>query len=353
MLVSAQKAPQQPAPTAPNAPGAGPFGKGPAMPGDALGYAQQIAVIGRLYVDDREAPPEPVQVDYLCRGKTISVVTDAKGKFSIPVATRQVAGSEVGTAIPDVSGCRVEIRVPGFEDMQVKLKYAMKMSDLDLGDLHLKSIGNQSAVVFSSVARQAPPKARNNYIQALVATGLGKYVEAISSLDKALRAFPQYSSAFQLKGEVLEVMGRRDEARECFRQAMAADPAYGKPLVKLAEMAADDQNNEEAARWASQANKLAPGAFAKMYLIEGSAYFNLERYDDAGKAARAGIEADRTDSVPGLHRLLGEVLYQQRNYAGALDQFNQFVHDAPDAPDAADVKARAQSCEKLAAIKSK
>ena len=344
--VTAQKAP-------PIAPEMGVPGKGPAIPGGAMGIEQQLVVSGRLVLEEREAPPEPVQVDYVCRGKLVSAVTDAKGRFSIPVARRQVARSDLGVALPDLSDCLVQVRAAGFEDVVVKLKYATKLSDLEVGDLRLKSSGTQSMVIFSEVARKAPPKARTNYVHALASIGANKYDEAVAWLDKAVKAFPEYSSAYQLKGEVLEEMGKRDAARECYRQAMAADPGYGKPLVKLAEMAADEQNSEEAARWASAANRLAPGAFPKVYLIEGSAYFNLGRYDEAGKAALAGIDADRTDSVPGLHRLLGEVFYHQRNYAAARDQFNRFVSDAPEAADLAEVKARAQSCEKLARAGSK
>jgi tetratricopeptide (TPR) repeat protein len=236
-----------------------------------MGMTQQLVVTGRLILEEREAPPEPVQVDYVCRGKSISAVTDAKGRFSIPVATRQAARSDLGLALPDLSECLVQVRAPGFEDVVVKLKYATKLSDLEVGDLKLKSSGTASMVIFSEVARKAPAKARTNYVHALVAIGANKYDEAIGWLDKAVKAFPEYSSAFQLKGEVQEEMGKRDEARESYRQAMAADPGYGKPLVKLAEMAADDQNSEEAARWASAANRLAPGAFPKVYLIEGRA----------------------------------------------------------------------------------
>jgi TolA-binding protein len=50
---------------------------------------------------------------------------------------------------------------------------------------------------------------------------------------------------------------------------------------------------------------------------------------------------------------LGEVLFRQTKYAAARDQFNQFVSDAPDATDIADVKARAESCERLARIGAK
>jgi len=352
-LVFAQKAPVAAPPPGPVAPGSGQVGKGPAIPGDALGLTQQLAVTGRLLIEDKEVLPEPVQVDCHCKGKAVSAVTDAKGKFSLPIGLQQVARSSLGTAVPDFTGCRVLVRVPGYEDVDIELKHSTRLSDLELGDIQLKPVGLGSAVIFSTVARKAPAKARSNYVHALVAVGSRKYDDAIASLDKAIKAYPLYSTAFELKGEILEELGQRDAARACYRQAREADADYGKPLVRLAEMAADDQNSEEAARWAGMVNKLAPGAFARVYLIEGSAYYNLGRYDEAGKAARAGIASDRADTVPGLHRLLGEVLFRQKNYGEARDQFNLYVSDAPEAADAADVKAQAQSCERLARIGSK
>ena len=318
------------------------------IPGGALGLSREIAVTGRLLLDDRQAPPEPVQVDFTCPNKSISVVTDAKGKFSVPIATRQVARSEVGTSVPEMTGCRLQVQLPGFEPLVVNMKHTTRLSDLELGELTLKATGGQSMAVFSEVSGKAPAKARDNYIKALMSIGAGKYNDAVSALDKAIKVYPQYASAMELKGEVLEQLGRRDEARESYNQAMAADAAYAKPIVKLAELAADDQNAEDAARWANQANRLAPGAFAKVYLVEGTAYYNLSRFDDAAKAARAGIEADHADAVPGLHRLLGEVLFRQRQYALVQDQFSRFLTAQPESAEAAEVKDHMLTCEKLA-----
>ena len=90
-------------------------------------------------------------------------------------------------------------------------------------------------------------------------------------------------------------------------------------------------------------NRTFPGTFPTMYLIEGSAYFNLGRLEDAERTARAGIEADRTNFHPRLHRLLGEVLYRKQDYAGARDEFRRYVDDAPDAPHSTDAKARRDS----------
>ena len=347
-VLAAQKVPPPPPPSP-----VGPTVKGPPIPGDALGMSVQLAITGRILLEDRQAPPEPVPVDYSCRGSTGTGLTDSKGRFSIPVGRQQAARTSLANALPDLGGCRVQVRILGFEDVVFTFHQVHALSDLNVGDLILKSAGAQGNAVFSTTARDAPNKARGNYVRALQEIGANKYPEAVATLDKAVLLYPRYATALQLKGQLLESMGQREAARAAYRQAVAADPAYCKPLVQLAEMAAEDQDAAEAARWAAMVNRLVPGAYPSTYLIEGSAYFNLRRYEEAGKAAQAGIEADRTDFYPSLHRLLGEVLYQKRNYKEALEQFNRYLKDAPDAPDVEPIQERAESCKRLAQLTNK
>lgn len=314
---------------------------------DSLDFDVRMAVSGRVLLDDRQPPPEPVPVEYSCRGASRATLTDAKGRFSIGIDYRQAGRTNLSYNLPDVGGCRVQIRIPGFEEVLVTLKRPQSLSDLNLGDLTLKPAGLQGQAVFSASGRNAPAKARANYVRALEAINAGKYPEALAALDKAVAAYPQYAAALQLKGGVLELMGQAEAAREAYRQAVAADPAYAKPLVQLAEMAAGDQNPAEAARWAGMANRLVPGAYPSVYLIEASAYFDLNRYDDAEKAVRTGMDADPKCICPGLRKLLGELLYRKRSYAAALEQFEWYLKEAPEAIDIGTVQERTQSCKRL------
>jgi tetratricopeptide (TPR) repeat protein len=349
-VVAAQR-PSAPTP-APAAP-SGPSLKGPPVPGDALGFDVNLAITGRVLLDSRQPPPEPVPVEYSCRGAARGALTDTKGRFSILIGHQQVSRTSLANALPEIEGCRVQVRIPGFEEILVTLKRPHGLGDLNVGDLVLKSVGLQGRAVFSESGRNAPGKARSNYVHALEAINAGKQAPALASLDKAIAEYPHYAAALQVKGYLLELMGQREGAREAYQQAVAADPAYAKPLVQLAELAADDQNAAEAARWAAQVNQVVPGAFPSMYLTEGSAYFNLGRYDEAEKAARAGIDADPQHMYPGLRRLLGELLYRKQSYAAALDEFEQYVKDAPDASDASDIRERVQSCKRLSSISNK
>jgi hypothetical protein len=45
---------------------------------------------------------------------------------------------------------------------------------------------------------------------------------------------------------------------------------------------------------------------------------------------------------------MGEVLYQKRNYAAALEQFEWYLKEAPEAADIVSVQTRVQACKRLA-----
>jgi tetratricopeptide (TPR) repeat protein len=312
-----------------------------------LNFDVALALSGRVLLDDRQPPPEPVPVEYSCHGASLGALTDAKGRFSITIGFQQAARTDVLTTPLDIDGCRLQIRMQGFEDVLVTLKRPRRPSDLSLGDLTLKAAGPPGNAGFSEFGLNAPGKARSNYLRAFEAINEGHYPEALASLDKAIAANPKYASALQLKGAVLERMGQREAAREAYQRAVAADPAYAKPLVQLAEMAAEDQNPAEVVRWAAMANRLVPGAYPGVYLIEGSAHFDLKSYDDAEKAAREGIEADPKGIYPGLRKLMGEVLYRKRSYAAALDLFEWYLKEAPAAADIVSAQERVQACKRL------
>jgi tetratricopeptide (TPR) repeat protein len=314
---------------------------------DLMNYDISLAVSGRVLLEDRQPPPEPVLVEYSCRGKSQGVVTDAKGHFSITVGSQQASRTADVVDRSVVEGCRVQIHIPGFEEVLVPVKPPTKVASLTVGDLTLKQIGPQANAVFSASARSAPSKAHANFVRAYEATIAGKYPDALSALHKAIAAYPQYASALQLKGNVLEFMGQRDAAREAYQQAVAADPAYATPLVQLAEMAAEDQNSADALRWSGMVNRLVPGGYPNEYLIEGGADFILGHYGDAEKVTRAGMDADPKETCPGLRKLMGEVLFRKGNYAAALTQFEWYVKEAPDAADVVSAQQRVETCKRL------
>jgi len=312
--------------------------------------ALPLALDGRVVLEYRQIPPEPVPVQLLCPGKTSTEWTDAKGRFAIPLGHQ---ASEVAGAVPRMEGCRVVVSLPEFRVIERKLGLVQSPASLNLGDLVLSPVAGRAGGSFSATSWQAPSAARRLYIQALEQIGARDFNAAIATLDKAAIKYPSYAAAYQMKGQVLDRIGARELARASFERAALADPAYTKPLIQLAQLAAEDQDPEEAARRAEQVNRIAPGEFPDMYLLEGASYYNLDRFSDAERTAKAGIGADRGNTLPRLHKLLGEALYRRSDFSGALAQYLQYLEEAPQAPDAPEIQAKAESCRRLASILSR
>ena len=204
--VTAQKAPAPPPPTTPPPP---PTGITSPVQLDSLNFDVALAVSGRVLLEDHQPPPEPVLATFECHGTSPGTLTDSKGGFSIRIGIQQATRGNLLPASLNMDGCRVRIRMQGFEDVLVTLDRPRNLSDLRLGDLILHPAGPHAVAGFSVTGRNAPGKARSNYVRAFDTINAGKYSEALASLDKAIAAYPKYASALQLKGVVLERMGQR------------------------------------------------------------------------------------------------------------------------------------------------
>lgn len=263
---------------------------------------------------------------------------------------QSLSGSLSPGGLPDLKGCRLLVQLPGFVETIVELGRLRSQSDLDLGKLPLKAKGVEGQRMFSQRAASAPAAARRAYIHALEARSSGKPDEALREIGKALKADPGYAPALQLKGQILERTGQRGAGRAAYQQAAQADPEYVKPLVALAEMAAEDQDPEETALWAQRVNRLAPNSYPYLYFAEGAAYFNVNRFEEAERVARIGCAADVTNSFPRLRKLLGEALFRLNRYGEAAAVLKEYLALAPDAPDGLAVRQRMSDAGRLASI---
>jgi regulator of sirC expression with transglutaminase-like and TPR domain len=80
------------------------------------------------------------------------------------------------------------------------------------------------------------------------------------------------------------------------------------------------------------------------------ANYNLKQYDAAEKSAREAVKLDPKRINPRSGYLLGLVLAEKRDYAGAAAELTAYIKLAPNAPDAAQVKEQLAQLEKLMAV---
>ena len=317
--------------------------------GSVLGeFKTELALTGRVVLPNGSVPPEPVQIEYSGPASPFVFWTDAQGHFYIPLDKIEIARSSDGR--PEFGRSRLTFRLPGVAEQSVALDKIRTARDLDLREIRLAPVAPGSVNMLAGTSQGAPSGARKAYQRALEEMGQNNLAKAIAAFDRAIAAYPQYATAYLWKGRALEKLGNRDAAREAYRFAAGADPAYAQPLMDLASMASQDQNSIEAAAWAGRLIRLSPHVFPQIYLIAATSYYNLDRYDDAAEAAQDGIAADRGHVFPALHRALGKTLYAMREFAAARAELLQYLEATPNTEDAADIRALVVECERRSRI---
>ena len=90
-----------------------------------------------------------------------------------------------------------------------------------------------------------------------------------------------------------------------------------------------------------------PVDFPQIWYADAVANYNLKKYDAAEKGARAAVKLDPRHANPRAEYLLGLVLAEKRDYAGAAAELKTYMKLAPNAPDRARVQDQLGQIEKL------
>jgi regulator of sirC expression with transglutaminase-like and TPR domain len=79
------------------------------------------------------------------------------------------------------------------------------------------------------------------------------------------------------------------------------------------------------------------------------AQFNLRNMEEAEKSAREALKLDPQHRIPKLEHLLGVILANKADYAGAAAHMKNYIERAPDAADIDTVRKQLVEIEKLLA----
>lgn len=118
----------------------------------------------------------------------------------------------------------------------------------------------------------------NNAGSALI--NLGRKEEAIEAYRQAIAIDPKFAYPYHGLGTALSSLGRKEGAIEAYRQAIAVDPKFSYPYNDLGGVLLNIGRNEEAIEAYRQAIAIDP-KFSYSYYGLGSALFNLGRKEEA------------------------------------------------------------------------
>jgi tetratricopeptide (TPR) repeat protein len=222
---------------------------------------------------------------------------------ALPIAAQAIAvatGSATRLTIPSILGVLVAIPWPAaLAAAEIRRRQVATIVRRDVvmaeRDLQRKDYERSLVEYDRAIARTVPdvPGAEVPwYGQGATLILLGRYEEALRSIDRALDINPRSEVAWVNKGNALSRLGRLIDALQCFNAAIKLDPRFevawnnkGNALARLGKF-------EEALPCYERALEIDPG-YRGAWVNKGFVLTKMGRFDEAASCADQALRLDR------------------------------------------------------------
>jgi tetratricopeptide (TPR) repeat protein len=336
-------------------------------------------------MDDGTPPPDSVAIQLACNAMPRTVgLTDRKGGFSVDLNNRlnnamfadasqpqdgdggfgSMSGASMGNSRApvnssggmrsggmlgerDLMGCDLQASLAGFRSDAVHLGTHRSMDNPDVGTIYLHRLANVEGLTISATSAMAPKDAQKALEKGRNDVKKQKLEDAQREFEKAVAVYPKYAAAWFALGQVQEARKDVEGARKSYAQALAADGKFVSPYQQLALLAAREQKWQDVVDETGRLLRLNPLDFPQAWLFNSLANYYLRNMDAAEKSAREGLSRDGAHRYPMMSQLLGAILAQKQDYAGAAQYWRDYLKFAPQATDAEKVKKQLAEVEKI------
>jgi tetratricopeptide (TPR) repeat protein len=342
---------------------------------------QSIYIAGSVIQEDGTPPPAGTEIELVC-GNTITRedTADSSGRFGF------MAGSNnrIGRVMPDASdnisqdtydintgnrsllltdassslrgkqlstrliGCELRARSAGYQSASVRLGNGSVFGYNEVPAILIYRISRVQGTSVSYASLLAPKKAKRLVEQATRALQKKRYDEAAALGKSAIEIYPKSAEGWYVLGQVYQTQQSYQDARDSYMKAIAADPFFVRPYIKLAWLESQKQNWQVVAELSNKALELDPIAFPETYFLNALAFYNLQDLQSAEKSARNGERLDFENQFPRMHLILANIFAIRQDTHGYIQELRNYLKVAPKAGDAAAVHSRLQETEKLA-----
>jgi hypothetical protein len=315
---------------------------------------------GHVLMEDGTVPTQTVDIESICSGvHHTEAHIDKKGEFSFRLGKANnpvtMDASELSTSMAanPLGDCVIRAILVGYRSDVILLEGRTQADSRNIGTIILHSTGNAPAGPVSAASLAAPKNAQKAYAKGVEAEKDRKNLEASKNLAEAVHLYPQYAEAWYELGKVQASMNDAAASRQSFDMAISADANFTPPYLKIALL------DEQAKDWKGLADttakliKIAPDSDAQVYLYNSAANYNLKDMAASEASARAGLKADTMHRIPKFWYILGVLLGNRGDLAGAIDQYKNYLQYAPDGPDAATVSKQLAELQKVAGAAAK
>ncbi len=328
-----------------------------------------IFLSGQVMFDDGTPANSNIRVERVCAGNPhLESHTDSKGRFSFQLgqnmtvdtdASDQFAGGSFGRPnnssmgglggygnssggfgnnSRDLWNCELRASYPGYRSDTVELASRRPMDPPDVGIIVLHHFGNVEGTTISLTTALAPKNAQKDYQKSLQLIQKGKFEEAEARLQSATELYPKYAIAWYALGQMQQRQGRNSDARKSYQAAMAADSKFVSPYDRMALLAAQEGNWEDAAKFSKQAISLDPVEYPASFWYNAIASYNLKRAADAEKSIKDLLKLDTRHKFPEAENMMAQLLLDKGNYSEAAGHLRSYLALVPNAKNADNLK---------------
>jgi tetratricopeptide (TPR) repeat protein len=333
------------------------------------GLTRPLYFSGRVMLDDGNPAPLNIQIRRSCSGNPRTVAyTDGKGRFSfqwgdtsgiMPDASEMGgSGGRFGSTSASASsrmsnrgglspttGCDLQAVAAGYRSDRVDLSGERYLDSGDVGTIVLHRLAEVEGRSISATSLAAPKDAAKAYEKGSQALEKNKPADAEKELGKAVELYPKYANAWYDLGRARLALKNADGARDAFVKATEADDKLVGPYLELGQLAVQGQKWDDTAKYLDRALALDPIDYPQLWYIDAVADFNTRHFDAAEHSAREAIKSDPEGKNPRIRELMGLLLDQKGDTAGALEAFREFLRLAPAGTDADKTRQRVGELE--------
>ena len=163
------------------------------------------------------------------------------------------------------------------------------------------------------------------HLLALISKESGRFLRSLEFFDLSLKVSPRQPVVWSNKANLLRLLGRIEEADECYEQAVSLMPAFRDAWQNRGALELDRDCPEKAVRWFEKAQKIEANVASTTSLVES--YLSLGSYDKASQL----LVRMKKKWVGDLSLLVGEVrlLMARGQYAKAILSLEQALKTHP------------------------
>ncbi len=246
----------------------------------------------------------------------------------------------------NLAGCELRAVLPGFESDRLQLGMRRSLDNPNVGHIVLRRLDKVQGSTVSFASLSAPKKARKAYEKAKkeLRKKRVKYSKVTQELEKAVKLYPKYATAWHLLGSTRLQLKDEKGARKAFQQAIESDSNYVRPYLSLAMLAGGRNRWQEVARLVDRVLELNP-YISQAHYLRAMANFKLRKLDLAEQSLYEYRKHVPSKQSPQSFFLAGAIFASKGKDASAATEFRQFLEMSPDDPRGDQVRQQLLSWE--------